>query len=75
MQRENFFIIYHPPNINTCEEREDGMEKAEKKVIELIGASKDREMAIRVALALLETLQKEPGKKPEFLRASSGEAL
>ena len=55
-------------------EREDGMEKAEKKVIELIAASKAREMAIRVALALLETLQKEPGKKPEFLRVGSGEA-
>lgn len=36
MQRENFFIIYHPPNINTCGEREDGMEPKKDTITELI---------------------------------------
>lgn len=51
------------------------MEKVEKKVVELIRASKDRERAIRVALALLTEMQELSGTKPEFLRASPEEAL
>lgn len=54
-----FVLIYNYDTKGVVE-----MKAAEQQIIELLNRSTNKESAIKAALALLETLLKEPGKTP-----------